>query len=105
MPAPAEDVDSLGEAYVQGSTIFMSANSAWLHDTDDGKFRRAVDVVRTLDPDVVLPTHGAPLKGRTAALCDHLVDLPATEAFQFPNDAGFRAMLEQMKAQGGTAAA
>ena len=104
VPAPASDVDALGSAYMDGSTIFMSANSAWLHDTDPAKFRGRVDVVRTLAPDVVLPTHGAALRGRTSELCDHLESLPVMEPFQFPDDAGFRALLEQMKAQGGAAA-
>ncbi len=52
----------------------------------------------------MLPTHGAPLKGQSAALCDHLEKLPDAEPFRFPDDAAFRVMLEQMKAQGGLAA-
>lgn len=101
VPAPTTDVDALGPAYLEGSTIFLSANSAWLHDTDPVKFRSRVDVVRTLGPDVVLPTHGAPLRGRTDGLCDHLESLPSAEPFRFPDDAAFRAMLAQMKAHGG----
>lgn len=104
VPAPTADTDALGDAYAQGSTIFMSANSAWLHDTDAARFRRAVDVVRILNPAVVLPTHGAPLKNRTAQLCDHLAGLPASDPFRFPDDAGFRVMLAQMKSEGGSAA-
>jgi hypothetical protein len=56
-------------------------------------------MVRTLDPDVILPTHGAPLTGRCRKLCDHLIGIRAMEPFQFPDDAGFRAMLAQMKGQ------
>lgn len=104
VPEPTADVDAIGPAYMEGSTLFMSANSAWLHDVDPARLKANVDAVRTLEPDVVLPTHGAPLKGRTVALCDHLETLPATDPFRFPDDAGFRAMLEQMKAQGGLAA-
>ena len=96
MPAPTADVDEIGEAYLQGSGIFMSANTAWAATHRSVAFRRAVDAVRTLDPQLILPTHGAPLKGRTAALCDHLTTLPASEPFAFPNDAGFREMLAQM---------
>jgi flavorubredoxin len=99
VPAPTSDADALGPAYMEGSTIFMSANSAWLHDTAPEKFKRRVDVVRTLAPDTVLPTHGAPLTGRTGELCDHLQSLPEAEPFRFPNDAGFRVMLGQMKSQ------
>jgi len=105
VPEPTADVDAIGPAYTEGSTIFMSANSAWLCDVDPAKFKRRVDVVRTIAPEVVLPTHGAPLKGRTNALCDHLQSIPAVEPFQFPDDAAFRVMLEQMKAQGGSQAA
>lgn len=106
VPAPTADVDAIGDAYLQGSAIFMSANTAWLHDTDPVAFRQAVDAVRTLDPQVILPTHGAPLRGRTAALCDHLTTLPASAPFVFPNDAGFREMLAQMaQTQPGTEAA
>jgi flavorubredoxin len=105
VPAPTADVDALGPAYLEGSTIFMSANSAWLHDVDPAKFKRNVDTVRTLAPDVVLPSHGAPLKGRTTELCDHLVSLPAMEPFRFPDDAGFRAMIAQTKASGDQRAA
>jgi flavorubredoxin len=101
VPAPTSDVDPLGDAYDAGSAIFMSANTAWLHGADQAKFKRAVDAVRTIGPDVVLPTHGAPLKGRTDRLCDQLMGLPATEPFAFPNDAAFREMLAQMKAQEG----
>ncbi len=101
VPAPTAAGDALDPAYVQGSTIFMSANSAWLHDTDPAKFKRRLDAVRTLAPDIVLPSHGAPLKGQAGALCDHLASLPSMEPFRFPDDAGFREMLQQMKAQGG----
>jgi flavorubredoxin len=104
VPRPTADVDAIGSAYEEGSTIFMSANSAWLHDTDPVSFKRGVDTVRALDPEVVLASHGAPLKGRTAELCDHLESLPAREPFRFPDDAGFRVMLEQMKARGEQAA-
>jgi flavorubredoxin len=104
VPVPTSDVDAIGPAYMEGSGIFMSANSSWLHDTDPAKFGRRVDVVRALAPEMVLPTHGAPLRGRTAALCDHLESLPAREPFRFPNDAGFRDMLAEMKAQDRTAA-
>jgi flavorubredoxin len=99
VPTPTSDVDAIGEGYLAGSTIFMSANTTWLHDVDPAKFRRSVDVVRTLDPDVILPSHGAPLRDRAPQLCDHLVSLPASEPFSFPNDAGFREMLAEMKAQ------
>jgi flavorubredoxin len=105
VPTPTSDVDALGHAYIEGSAVFMSANSAWLHETAPDKFKRRVDVVRTLAPEVVLPTHGAALAGRTDELCEHLQGLPATEPFRFPDDAGFRAMLEQMKARGGAQAA
>jgi flavorubredoxin len=97
VPAPTTDVDAIGDAYLQGSTIFMSANSAWLHNVDAAKFRATVDVVRTMDPDVILPTHGAPLRARCGQLCDHLIGLQAVDPFQFPNDAGFRQMLAEMK--------
>jgi flavorubredoxin len=100
VPAPTADVDSLGPAYTEGSAVFMSANSAWLHDMDPAKFKRRVDVLRELAPEVVLPTHGAPLKGRVGELCDQLESLPASEPFVFPDEAGFRAMLAQMKARG-----
>jgi flavorubredoxin len=105
VPAPVPDVDAIGDAYIEGSSIFMSANSSWLHGLEAGTFKRAVDVVRTLDPDVVLPTHGAPLKDRTARLCDHLEGLRTMDPFELPDDAGFRMMLAQMKAQGAAAAA
>jgi len=104
VPAPTSTADVRDPAYLDGSTIFMSANSAWLHDVAPAGFRRALDVVRGLRPEVVLPTHGAPLKGESGALCDHLEKLPGTEPFRFPDDAAFRVMLEQMKAQGGRAA-
>ena len=97
VPLPTGDMEALGDAYLDGSTIFMSANSAWLHGSDPHHFRRGVDVVRTLDPQWIMPTHGAPIEGRTAELCDHLAALPARERFLFPNDAAFRAMLQQMK--------
>jgi hypothetical protein len=70
--------------------------AVWLTDTSQ---LRAATAAR--HNHNMLPTHGAPLKGRTNALCDHLESLPAMNPFQFPDDAGFRAMLEQMKAQGG----
>ena len=104
VPAPAASADATDPAYLQGSSIFMSANSAWLHDVDQARFRQRVDTVRALHPELVLPTHGAPLAGQTSILCDHLEKLVATEPFQFPDDAAFRVMLDQMKAEGGLAA-
>jgi flavorubredoxin len=104
VPRPTADVNAIGAAYIEGSTIFMSANSAWLHDIDRDTFRRNVDAVRTLDPEVVLPSHGAPLEGRINELCDHLESLPGTEPFRFPDDAGFRVMLEEMRSKGEQAA-
>ena len=98
VPVATHEPEAIGAAYLDGSAVFMSANSAWLHSTDPARFEAAVDVVRALDPDWVMPTHGAPLQARAAELCDHLVALPAQDRFRFPNDAGFRVMLEQMKA-------
>jgi flavorubredoxin len=97
VPLPTHEPEAIGAAYLDGSALFMSANSAWLHSSDPVKFKAAVDVVRALDPDWILPTHGAPQKARSAELCDHLMALPAQEPFRFPDDAAFRVMLGQMK--------
>jgi glyoxylase-like metal-dependent hydrolase (beta-lactamase superfamily II) len=98
VPMPTGDLAALGSSYLEGSAIFMSANSSWLHAADPARFKAAVDVVRTLDPDWIMPTHGAPIASRTAELCDHLLALRAQDRFLFPNDAGFRQMLAEMKA-------
>jgi len=104
VPAPATTADVTDPAYLEGSSIFMSANSAWLHDVAPARLAQSIAAVRALRPGVVLPTHGAPLSGQTAALCDHLEKLVATEPFRFPDDAAFRVMLAQTKAEGGLAA-
>jgi len=96
VPQPTKDIEPMGPDYVPGSTIFLSANSAWIHDVKPETFARAVDGVRALGPDWIMPTHGAPMKGMTGQLCDHLLTLPDMEPFAFPNDAGFRQMLGQM---------
>ena len=104
VPGPTAECDARDPVYQQGSSIFMSANSAWVHDVSPTRFASAVGSVRTLAPELVLATHGEPIKGQTDVLCDHLAALPAETPFEFPDDAGFRAMLAQMKEQGGLAA-
>jgi flavorubredoxin len=97
VPQPTKDIEAMGPDYLPGSTIFLSANSAWVHDIKPDRFARSVEAVRSLDPDWVMPVHGAPMKGVTGQLCDHLLTLPELEPFAFPNDAGFRQMLGQME--------
>jgi flavorubredoxin len=96
VPAPTRDIEAMGPDYVPGSTLFLSANSAWVRDVQPARFAGAVDAVRALDPDWIMPVHGAPMKGMTEQLCDHLLTLPGMEPVVFPNDAGFREMLRQM---------
>ncbi len=104
VPEPTAVCDARDPAYQRGSSIFMSANSAWVHDVDPARFASAVASVRALAPELVLATHGEPVRGQIDVLCEHLAALPAEAPFEFPDDAGFRAMLEQLKEHGGLAA-
>ena len=104
VPEPTAVCDARDPVYQRGSSIFMSANSAWVHDVDPARFASAVASVRALAPELVLATHGEPVRGRSTCSATTSPPCPPKAPFEFPDDAGFRAMLEQLKEHGGLAA-
>lgn len=85
------------EGFVEALREQIDPAELRVHDVGPARFASAIAGVRALAPELVLATHGVPVRGQTDVLCDHLAALPAEAPFEFPDDAAFRAMLKQMK--------
>jgi flavorubredoxin len=80
--APAENAEDISSGELaDGLNFWATLDAPWLHTTDPSLLERRVDVVRRLDPKVLLSSHLPPARG----LRDRLfADLPrAREATPF----------------------
>jgi len=77
----------------QGQVFWATVDSPWLHKVDRGLLAKELNVIRTMDPTMILSSH-LPAAGRemTERLIASLEAVPSADPFVGPD----QAMLEQM---------
>jgi flavorubredoxin len=94
----ARDVSA--EAYAEGFNWFNRANHPWHVLTDPNKVDAAVDVIRKLDAQVIVSTHGPAATGISQKLCDMLSAVSTMEPLPLPDQAALEQMLAAASAAG-----
>ena len=78
--ALADDAAAVAPAeYAAGLLMWASTIAPWVHLCDQRLFEDALDAVRALQPSVVLPVHGPPVRDTLDHAIDVLRGLPRSE--------------------------
>jgi flavorubredoxin len=95
-----DDVDLAGSAddlpaadYATGVGAFASVLSPWMHDIAPDRWQAAVAGLRRRDVDVLLSTHGLPIRRGLGPLLDAAAEMPTGPAFVPPTQEFVEAML------------
>ncbi len=89
--ASAEDIPAV--ALRDGLVAWATVDAPWLHCADAQLFGAALEVIRRLEPSVVLSSHLPPARGMTDTLLGHLASARTASPFQGPDQAALIAML------------
>jgi flavorubredoxin len=96
LPAPGVGVGELSEeALSQGMTLWGTIDSPWVHHTDRGEYRRKLDTIRQMEPEMIFSSHLPPATGKAEQFLRSLATVPEASPFVAPNQAA----LEQIMAQ------
>jgi glyoxylase-like metal-dependent hydrolase (beta-lactamase superfamily II) len=98
MHEPAEEVSDIPPARLRdGMLTWATVDAPWLNITDAGRFAARLDLLRQLDPAVILSGHLPPAPGHVReTLFGHLDEARQAPLFEGPD----QAMVEQMMARG-----
>lgn len=96
LPSPPERAEDLAEEELRAGQVFWaSVDSPWLHKVDQGLLAKELDVVRRMEPELVLSSHLAPASGRMVdRLLSALASVPSAPPFVGPNQAALEAMMQ-----------
>lgn len=89
--ANAADIDP--EALRDGLVTWSTIDAPWLHIVDEGRFYDSLDVVRRLEPSVILSGHLPPAEGMTETLLKHLASARTASPFLGPDQAALEGMM------------
>jgi phosphoribosyl 1,2-cyclic phosphodiesterase len=88
MKEPAEAAADMAPSDLrEGLVTWTTVDSPWLHIVDEGNFGRSLDVIRTLEPSIILSHHLPPAAGMTEILLSHLASARSAPAFLGPDQA------------------
>lgn len=73
--------------------LFAAIDSPWVHTTDPAKYLPTIELLRRMDPAVILSTHLPPAVGRTPEFLDMLAAAPQAEPFIGPDQHALEEML------------
>ena len=94
LPESATDVRDVDQgAYRDGFNWFNRANHPWHVLSDPAKVRAEVNVVRRLDPDVIVSSHGPAASGVSEQLCDMLAAVATMEPLPLPDQSDLDRLL------------
>src|SRR5205085_9429684 len=79
----ARDVDP--DTYRDGFNWFNRANHPWHVLTDPAKIEGQVDIIRRLDPKVLVSTHGPVARDISQQLCDMLAAVSTMDPLPMPD--------------------
>jgi len=81
----------------QGQTFWATVDSPWLHKVDTDALARELDVIRAMEPTMVLSSHLPAAPGTmTEQLLASLAAAPGADPFVGPNQPALEQMLAQM---------
>ncbi|HKT12566.1 MAG TPA: MBL fold metallo-hydrolase [Terriglobia bacterium] len=94
---PENAADLSDEALSKGQVFWATVDSPWLHKADESILGKELDVIRRMEPKMVLSSHLPPAPGSmTNKLLASLASVPKAPSFVGPNQAAFEQMLQQM---------
>ena len=97
LPELVENLDDVPPAEASaGLADFNRANHPWAELVDEGRFERALDGLRRLQPTLLLSSHGVLAPGRTDELLRSLAELPAMGPYVPPDQERFEALRPEM---------
>lgn len=73
--------------------LWATIDSPWVHTTDPAKYLPTIELLRRMDPAVILSTHLPPAVGRTPEFLDMLAAAPQAEPFIGPDQHALEEML------------
>ena len=92
--ATADEVGAVSADELRAAQLLWSAvDSPWVQSVAQATFDRALDPLRTMDPELVLSTHLPPAAGRINSLLDTLSMAPAGMPFVGPDQEALEALL------------
>jgi glyoxylase-like metal-dependent hydrolase (beta-lactamase superfamily II) len=80
-----------------GQLLWAGVDSPWIHDVDPSRHAANIELIRAIDPALVLSTHLPAAVGRTNELLDTLALAPASAPFVGPDQATLEQMLAEME--------
>ena len=88
MKEPAEAAEDMVPSDLrEGLITWTTVDSPWLHMADEGQFGSSLDMVRKLEPSVILSHHLPPAAGITEFLLKTLASARSAPAFLGPDQA------------------
>jgi glyoxylase-like metal-dependent hydrolase (beta-lactamase superfamily II) len=94
MKEPAEAATDINPSDLrEGLVTWTTVDSPWLHLADEGQFGRSLDLVRKLEPSVILSHHLPPAAGITEFLLKNLASARSAPAFLGPDQAAMDASI------------
>jgi flavorubredoxin len=98
LQAAPHSADDLSEQDLrQGQMFWATVDSPWLHKTDQAVFGKELDIIRKLEPRLILSSHLPAADGKlTERLVSTLADVPNAQPFVGPDQAALEQMLKQM---------
>lgn len=88
MKEPAESAADIAPSDLRdGLVTWATVDSPWLHLAEEDKFGRSLDLVRKLEPSVILSHHLPPAVGITEFLLKNLASARSAPAFLGPDQA------------------
>jgi flavorubredoxin len=97
LPELVDDLGDVPETDARsGFDDFNRANHPWVTVVDQAKLDRSLGELRSLEPTLLLSSHGVPARGRTDALLDAMARLPRMEPYDPPDQDQFEELKEEM---------
>jgi len=101
MKEPAEAATDMNPSDLrEGLVTWTTVDSPWLHLADEDKFGRSLDLIRKLEPSVILSHHLPPATGITELLLKNLASARSAPAFLGPDQAAMEASIRNMPPAG-----
>ncbi len=97
VPERADDLSD--DELRQGQVLWATIDSPWVHNTDPGALAKELNLIRQMNPTMVLSSHLPAASGAmTERLLGSLAATPTAQPFVGPDQAALEQMLAQMTA-------
>jgi glyoxylase-like metal-dependent hydrolase (beta-lactamase superfamily II) len=101
MKEPAESAADIAPSDLRdGLVTWATVDFPWLHLADEDRFGRSLDLIRKLEPSVILSHHLPPATGITEFLLKTLASVRSAPAFLGPDQAAMEALTRNVPRAG-----